>query len=216
MTSVAFEGLDSLADVVKRLGDVPLDRIRLRPLPGTAVEEDVLKVSANEDRVCELVDGVLVEKPTGFTESILASYLCQILGKWVREKNLGFVTAPDGTIRLFPGLVRIPDVAFVSWSRMPGGRRPTDPMPALAPELSVEVLSASNSAAEMRRKRREYFEAGVRLVWLVDPLRRTVRVYTAAEEFFDVGEDGVVSGDPVLPGFSVSVRDLFGELDRHG
>ena len=70
---------------------------------------------------------------------------------------------------LFRGLVRIPDVAFTSWERLPGRRVPPEPIPELAPDLAVEVLSQSNTEAEMTRKRGEYFAAGVRLVWLVDP-----------------------------------------------
>ena len=77
--------------------------------------------------------------------------------------------APTASLRLFPGLVRIPDIAFVSWARIPGGRMPKEPIPDLVPDLAVEVLSPSNTPREMALKRRHYFEAGVRLVWIVDP-----------------------------------------------
>ena len=60
-------------------------------------------------------------------------------------------------VRLAPGLVRIPDLAFISWQRLPERRVPTDPIPGLVPDLVVEVLSDGNTAAEMDRKRREYF-----------------------------------------------------------
>ena len=85
-------------------------------------------------------------------------------------------------VRLAPGLVRIPDLAFISWQRLPERRVPTDPIPGLVPDLVVEVLSDGNTAAEMDRKRREYFAAGVRLAWFVDPVARTVEVYTAANQ----------------------------------
>ena len=87
--------------------------------------------------------------------------------------------APDGTIRLFPGLVRIPDVAFASWDRFPGSQdsRRSRSRPWL-PTSSSRCLSESNTPAEMERKRGEYFASGVRLVWEVDPEARTVDVYT--------------------------------------
>ena len=117
-------------------------------------------------------------------------------------------------MRLFPGLVRVPDVAFASWARFPEGRVPTAPIPSLAPDLAIEVLSDSNTPREMRRKRGEYFTSGVRLVWLVDPEPRTVSVYTAPEEVSELGEDDTLDGGDVLPGFSLPLRDLFAELDR--
>ena len=124
--------------------------IRFHPAPGTALEQDVLEAE-KQGLLCELVDGVLVEKAMGYTESILAAFLIEMLNAFVRPRNLGFVSAPDGTMRLFPGLVRIPDVAFASWDRLPGGRRPTAPIPPIAPDLAVEVLSQSNTPCEMAR-----------------------------------------------------------------
>ena len=119
------------------------------------------------------------------------------------------MTAPDGAVRLFPGLVRIPDVAFASWARFPGGRRPKAAIPALAPDLAVEVISKGNTKAEMARKLGDYFRAGVRLVWLVEPKTRTVRVYTAADRFTVLKPGQVLDGGDVLPGFTVRVDELF-------
>jgi hypothetical protein len=82
----------------------------------------------------------------------------------------------------------------------------------LVPDLAVEVLSPSNTEAEMARKRQEYFAAGVRLVWMVDPDARTVTVYTAPDQSTVLGEVDTLSGDPVLPGFTLPLRDLFAEL----
>ena len=118
------------------------------------------------------MEGVLVEKPMGFRESLLAVAIARHLHEFVTPRNLGLVTGEGGMMRLFAGLVRIPDVAFISWARLPGGRVPETPIPRLAPDLAVEVLSRSNTAREMRGKREEYFEAGVVLVWMVDPEER--------------------------------------------
>jgi Uma2 family endonuclease len=67
-------------------------------------------------------------------------------------------------------------VSFVSWDRLPGHELPAEPIPDPAPDLAVEVLSESDTEGEMKRKLREYFKAGSRLVWLVNPRTRTARV----------------------------------------
>ena len=131
-----------------------------------------------------------------------------------RAGNLGLVSGPDGALRLFAGRVRIPDVAFVSWGRLPGRRRPPQPLPDLVPDLAAEVLSAGNTAAEMARKLQEYFTAGVRLVWVIDPPKKTARVYRTPEEFQRVAADGTLDGEEVLPGFRVSLTELFGRADE--
>jgi Uma2 family endonuclease len=216
MTPVA-EPIATLADLLDRLGDIPLERIRFRPPLGTATEADVLAAAAAPcKRLCELVEGVLVEKTTGYQESSLAGFLLGLLNAFVIPRNLGIVTGADGAVRLFAGLVRIPDVAFASWGRLPGRSRPTNPVPHLVPDLAVEVLSASNTPGEMARKRQDYFAAGVGLVWQIDPEARTVEVYTAADVFTTLGERDTLDGGAVLPGFTLPLSDLFAELDRHG
>jgi Uma2 family endonuclease len=212
MATVA--AIDTLADLLEQLGGIPPQRIRFRPPPGTATEEDVLKIEAKENRLCELVDGVLVEKPMGYVESILAGAILSFLREFVVPRNLGHVSGADGMMRLFPGLVRIPDVAFASWERFPGGKLPESAIPDLAPDLAVEVLSSTNTPDEMRRKRREYFDAGVKLVWIVDPRRRSVAVFTSADDGPELFEPDTLSGGEVLPGFSLAVTNLFSELDR--
>jgi Uma2 family endonuclease len=92
----------------------------------------------------------------------------------------------------------------------------TAPIPALAPNLAVEVLSAGNTTREMARKCREYFAAGVQLVWLVDPETRTIVVHTAPEDSVLLYAVDTLEGGMVLPGFALSVRAFFAELDRQG
>ncbi|MFN4259782.1 MAG: Uma2 family endonuclease [Gemmataceae bacterium] len=209
--------IDTLADLVEQLGGIPLRRIRYQPYPGTATEADVLKaLEAPRKRLCELIDGVLVEKTMGYSESILASFLIELLNSVVRTRNLGHVTSPDGPLRLWSGRIRLPDVAFVSWDRLPHRRRPEEPIPDLVPDLAVEILSANNTAAEMRLKRQDYFSTGVRLVWEIDPATRTARVYSAVDTFTELREADTLDGAPVLPGFTLPLRQLFAELDRQG
>jgi Uma2 family endonuclease len=204
----------TFADLLERLGDIPAQRIWLDPPPGTATEEDLLETERREGRLCELVDGVLVEKAMGLRESILAGALLALLRAFVIPRNLGIVSGEAGMMRLFPGLVRIPDVAFASWDRVPGRRVPAEAIPDLAPDLAVEVLSEGNTPAEMARKRGEYFRAGVRVVWLIDPKIRAVTVYTSLDASTTLDESQVLEGGEALAGFMLPLRELFAELDR--
>jgi Uma2 family endonuclease len=205
----AINGGVTIADLLARLGNIPPNRVRLYPTPGTATEKDLIRVLDHEDRPCELVEGTLVEKPMGYDESGIAVTIIILMGSFVRRHKLGLVTGEAGTIRLIRGLVRIPDVAFVSWDRLPGRKRPKVPIPQLAPDIVVEVLSKGNTKREIDRKLREYFEAGVRSVWIVDPKKRTVRQYHALDQWVLLNEDQSLDGGAILPGFVLLVKDIF-------
>jgi Uma2 family endonuclease len=155
-----------------------------------------------------------VEKAVGFQESWLASFLIYTLLSFVRPRDLGIVTGEAGLIRFAPGLVRIPDVAFIAWDRLPGRRLPADAIPEIMPNLVIEVLSPGNTSGELARKCREYFDAGVQLVWLVDPRTRSVDVYTALDHMTRLSAMETLDGGRVLPGFTLSLQELFHELDR--
>lgn len=204
----------TVAEVLEALGDVPPERIRVRPAPGTATERDLLEVLDREGRICELVEGTLVEKTMGHQESRLAAVLITLLNNFLWQHDLGTVAGADGTLKLTTGLLRVPDVSFVSWDRLPGGRYPDGPIPRLALDLAVEVISKGNTKAEMERKVREYFEAGTRVVWLVYPKTRTVRVYTGPGKPVVLKGGDRLEGGEVLPGFSVEVGELFERAGR--
>ena len=206
-------GWVTAADLWERLGQVPLARIRLTPLPGEATEQDVLNLIDHSDRICELVDGVLVEKTMGYLESLLAMAIGEFLRRFVREHKLGIVLGADGTLKILPRQVRIPDVCFISWERFPGGKLPQTPIPAVAPDLAVEVLSEGNTEGEMQRKLRDYFAAGVRLVWYVDPRTRTAAVYSSPEQCTTLTDRDLLTGGEVLPGFELPLRELFAEIE---
>jgi Uma2 family endonuclease len=201
----------TLADLLERFGAIPAARIRYDPPPGTATEQDVIRLEARENRLFELVDGVLVEKAMGFYESFLAMRLARFLLAFVERHALGIVAGADGMLRLAPGLVRIPDVSFVSWDRLPQRRVPRQPIPELVPDLAVEVLSEGNTRREMEQKLREYFSAGVRLVWYVAPPLQEVHMYTAPDQREILSADHTLHGGEVLPEFTLPVRQLFAE-----
>lgn len=207
---------ETLADLVERLGGVPLERIRLHPWPGTATIDDVVRLQEKRGIQCELIDGVLIEKARGWEKAALRVVFVQVLNQFVRPRNLGLVAGEGGTVEILDNMVRIPDSSFVSWDRFPGRRRPKKPVPRVAPNLVVEVLSRSNTRKEMERKRRDCFAAGTKLFWEVEPKKRIVRVYTSPDDFTALTEDDTLDGGTVLPGFELSLKELFGELDRHG
>lgn len=202
------------ADRLDDLGNIPACRIRLEPPPGTATREDVTRLRDTEKRLYELVDGTLVEKARGWPESLLAGILLHWLHGYLDSNPLGVATGADGLTRLFGDTVRGPDVSFVSWQRLPHGQIPTDPIPDLVPNFAIEVLSPSNTYAEMSRKRREYFQAGVELLWMVDHRSRTITVFRSALDVTVCSEDQVIDGGNVLPGWQVNIAELFNRLDR--
>src|SRR5688572_11268819 len=95
--------------LAERFGPIPLYRIRTTPRPGEATEEDVFEIHDREDRLCELVDGILVEKTMGAYESMLAVEIARLLKNFVKPRKLGTVLGADGMLKLAPGLIRIPD-----------------------------------------------------------------------------------------------------------
>lgn len=202
------------ADLHEHLGRIPLQRIRLYPPPGTAVLADVLAVQAQEDRLCELVDGVLVEKTVVYYESRLALLIGHFLEDYLEQHDLGIVLGADGMLQLLHEQVRIPDVSFLSWAHFPDRALPSEPIPRLVPDLAVEVLSASNTTQEMHRKLQEYFAAGTQLVWYVDPQAQRITTYSTPEQGMERGIEDVLDGGEVLPGFQLSIRELFARAGR--
>ena len=113
----------TVADVLRQLGGISPSRVRCNPPLGTATEKDVVRIHCRERGLFELVQGVLVEKVMGYWESVLAIELGRLLGNFVNRHKLGSVAGEAGMLRLSPGLVRIPDLSFVSRARLARHRR---------------------------------------------------------------------------------------------
>jgi Uma2 family endonuclease len=209
--SLPFE---TVGEMLEQLGNIDPRRVRSSPPPGLATEKDVLALLDRENRLYELVDGVLVEKVMGLKESMVAAHLVQVTRSYAETHDLGLVAGADGTMKLWPRLVRIPDVSFFAWHQFPDKQYPAVPIPELYPDLAVEVLSEGNTLAEMERKLKEYFLAGTRLVWFVDPDARTVEVYTSPDESTLLTEADTLTGGDVLPGFTLALKELFARVPR--
>jgi len=209
--TAALSPPDSVADLLRRLGRIPAFRVRLNPPPGTATEKDVVRYNESKLKtaICELVDGTLVEKAMGWNESEIAILIAGALLAFVKPRKLGKVLGADGMQRMVPGLIRIPDVSFFARGRLTKAQHGKMPIAPVAGDLVVEVVSKSNTKPEIARKLNEYFAAGSRLAWVVEPKTGTVRVHTAPDDFVVLGQDGWLDGGNVLPGFRMAVRDLF-------
>ena len=206
-------GFVTAADLQSQLGGIPLERIRLVPPPGMATDDDAMEVKDREGRTCEIIDGVLVEKAMGFFEARLATVLAALIQSYLDEHDLGIVVGADGLVRISPTRSLAPDVSFICWGRFPDRKFPAEPVPRLAPDLAVEVLSRGNTRAEMEAKLDEYFAAGVQIVWIVDPARETAKLYQSRGESIEIDMQGTLAAPGVLPGFAVAMQELF---DRAG
>jgi Uma2 family endonuclease len=206
---------ETMADLLDQIGDVPLSRLPIRPPMGTATEADVTAALERADkRLYELVDGFLVEKAMGTKEGLLAHLIGFFIQLYLEDHDLGIVLGADGPVRLRFRLVRIPDVSFVPWENLPGGELPEESIASVVPSLAVEVLSEGNTKTEMDRKLRDYFQAGVKLVWVVDPKKQTAVIYASPTKSRPVEKDGALDGGKVLPGFSLPLKELFARARR--
>lgn len=213
MSRVSKPRARNLGELLGQLG-VPASRVRLDPPPGRATKRDLLRIHGTDGKLYELVDRTLVEKPMGSPESYLALELARLLGNHVADRDLGFLYGADSLIEMLPGVVRGPDVCFVPWSKWPERTVPTEPISDLIPDLAVEILSSSDTRAESRRKVKEYFLAGVRLVWVLSPKTGTADVYTAPDEKTTIPATGSLDGGDVVPGFRMPLATLFGRLGK--
>ncbi len=211
MIATATPPPETFADLLRRLGGVPLERIRMKPAPGTATEDDLLRPHG---RLCELIDGVLVEKPVGDRESLLAYYLGRRMGDIVDPNDLGILLGPDGFFRLGGKQLRAPDVSFTPWSFLPREEIPEEAYWSVAPTLAVEVLSPDNTVAEIDRKIGEFFAEGTKLFWVIDPETKSAKVYTSPKRFKELDESGTLDGGKVLPGFKLPLAELFAATKR--
>lgn len=210
----AAPAFDLFSQLWDSLGRVPAERIRLRPPLGTATEDDLLAAESRTGRLCELIDGTLVEKAMGWYESRVGGVLFRLIDEFVEANDLGFALPADGMVRVDDDRVRLPDVAFYSWRHFPDRVLPPGQILAVVPDLAVEVLSPRNTPAEMARKRREYFLGGCRLVWEIDAEKGTARAYSSPDRATRLGPKGSLRGGDVLPGFELPLADLFARAGR--
>lgn len=204
---------NTMAERLAELGGISAHRIRVEPAPGTATVEDLAQYNDTHSPLCELIDSTLVEKAVGYESSLVAVTIATILNGFVGPRKLGVISGADGMFRLISGTARGPDVAFTSAARLRDTKAPREAYPAIAPDLAVEVLSPGNTKSEMSRKRIEYFHSGVKLVWIVDCVDRSIAVYTTPSSVVELRAMQMIDGGEVIPGFCSPVADFFSDLD---
>jgi len=181
------------------------------PERGTLITLAEFERLPDDESRTELVRGRLVrEPPAGMDHGRVASRITFLVTGYVDRNRLGEVFTADTGFVLFqdPPTVRAPDVAFVSRDRLPSPEEFVG-FGRLAPDFAVEIVSPSNTAAEILDKVEDYLEAGTRLVWVVEPRRRTVTEYRSRHEIRLLRERDAMDGHDVLPGFSLTVAELF-------
>ncbi len=171
--------------------------------------DDLLAMGS--DAMVELIEGELVDvSPSEHYSSELSLNLVLILGEFVRTHRLGRISGENGGFLLSrdPDTVVAPDIGFVRLEKAPQ-RLPRGQFVPFAPDLAVEIMSKSNTYPEMDRKARLYLDAGTSLVWVVEPEQESVIVYRSGEGPITLRGDDLITGEDLLPGFSLSVSELF-------
>jgi Uma2 family endonuclease len=168
-----------------------------------------LATMPDDGKVYELHNGVLIEVARSkYGQSQLAAWLIHLILSFVEQQGLGGeTTGADGAAVLNEFNTRIPDVSYISAERVRIQDR--DSYIQGAPDLAIEVVSPSNSDLEMQPRAAEYLLAGARLVWIVNPSRKTVDVYLPHGTRTVFSADDVLDGGDVLPGLALSLRKVF-------
>ena len=187
-------------------------------VPDVLTAEELLSLSLPLDAgKAELVRGDLrVSPPAGGPHGVAAVNLVFVLSAFVRQHALGLVFADGVGYQLLqlPPTVRVPDASFVRSDQLPdSGIEPG--LLKLAPDLAIEVLSPSETASEIEEKLDDYLISGTRLLWVVDPVRRTVMIVTPDAPVRWLREGDTLDGGSVIPGFSCAVAEIFERIARN-
>jgi Uma2 family endonuclease len=132
-----------------------------------------------------------------------------ILVAFIGEHNLGEVV-PEVTFKCFPqkpNQVRRPDIAFIAAARLTDV--PDEGHVAIRPDLAIEIISPGDEVYDLDEKLADYESAGIPLVWILNPNLKTVRVVHPRQPTIKLNAEDQLSGEEILPGFSVKVLDLF-------
>ena len=175
----------------------------MRPV---ATEEDLLR-TPRDGRKYELVDGQIRMSPAGSRHGRVCVSLSARLHTFIVEARLGYVFDSSTGFRLPGGNGRLPDVAFVAKGRFAGEQIP-EGFSDVPPDLAIEVLSPDDRSRDVLDKVGEYLQAGVRLVWVIDPKRRTAAVYRSSTDVRHLGSDDSLDGEDVVPGFQCRLADV--------
>jgi Uma2 family endonuclease len=171
--------------------------------------DELLRMTGDQRR--ELVKGELrTMAPAGFEHGRVIMKLAKLLAIHVDNNKLGVVLGAETGFKLQrnPDTVRAADVGFVAAARIPSGA-PTLGFWDGAPDLAVEVLSPGDLVDEVEEKVDDYLNANTRLVWIVNPRRKTVTIYRPGQKPRILSETDALTGEDVIPGFQCQVAEAF-------
>jgi Uma2 family endonuclease len=180
--------------------------------PTRFTPEDLLKLE--DEGLFELVEGRLVEKQMSSLANRTAGLVATSLNNFIENSGIGGAIIPEQTFQCFPhdpSLIRRPDVAFVAAPRMVAV--PEEGHVPIAPDIAIEVISPNDKMYAFEEKFVDYRKAGIKLVWEVNPKFRFIRVHYLERAPERLEETDILAGAPVLPGFSIPVRELFPSID---
>jgi Uma2 family endonuclease len=187
--------------------------LRTRPALELTEEQFFALCQLNRDlRIERNAQGeLLIMAPTGGVTSDRESEINMQLRLWAKRDGTGTAFSPSGGFRLPNGAVRSPDAAWMLRSRLaqiPAQQREQF-IPA-CPDFVLELRSPSDRLRDVQAKLREYLANGARLGWLLDARARRVYVYRPHALVERLDNPDTVSGDPVLPGFALDLREVWG------
>jgi Uma2 family endonuclease len=171
-----------------------------------ATADDLLAMPRDGQKY-ELVDGQIRVSPAGARHGLVIVELTARLLVFVKRRGLGYVFESSTGFRLPRGNVRSPDISFVRRGRFKGEVVSKGFIP-FPPDLAIEVLSPEDRPRFILDKVGEYLDAGVRMVWVIDPEARSAVVYRSLSEVRTLSGGDRLSGEDVLPGFRCRLRDL--------
>ncbi|HEX3599559.1 MAG TPA: Uma2 family endonuclease [Lacipirellulaceae bacterium] len=173
--------------------------------------DELLTLPKGKGKRYELVAGELrVTSPAGWRHGSIVDNVEFCLSSHIRKYKLGrgFGAETGFLLKRDPDTVRAPDFAFIAKEHLPKNE-PAEAFWPGAPDLAVEVLSPGDTSGEVADKVSEWLESGCRSVWVVDPKLKTVTIYQSPTKAQVVAVGQLLVGDPVLPGFTCQVDELF-------
>ena len=177
-------------------------------------DDDVVIDPDNIPRGYELIDGTLVEKPKmGFESGFTTTKIIRHLGNYLDVKPIAVLASSDATFACVPdrpNQVRKPDAAVILCD--PSTFIPPRTNYRTAPDILIEVVSPNDTVSDLDRKVNEFLRAGTKLAWIINPELRSATIRRADGTTTRIEEPGELSGEEILPGFSLPLKTLFSKL----
>ena len=162
----------------------------------------------------ELVDGELIDMDGAPRHGRVTGHIFRLIDSHVERVGLDLDVGVSAGFQMSPHTLRFPDVHVTDWARMAAYDEDAGGFPHFAPDVAIEVVSPSNTPAELDRKTVEYFANGARAVWIAYPVPRTVAIRRPGRPEEVYRGDAMLYGDPEIPGFACRVSEIFAVLNR--